>query len=502
LGGASSLPPSGRRALAVLAGALLISTFAGALHDASHAWDSLYYHLPFAARLAGILPPSAYVFSAANQARFDGFPLLGELLQGLLWRLSGRPEFANLVAFAAIPALAWFMARRFRVPWYLSVLALLSIPLVQAHASSCYVDLPANAAAAVVVLLTFEAYASKSPVPVRDLVLACGAAALAANVKELLHPILLVALVALAVRAIQLEPRRRLVLSGGFAFALVLVFATPLKNLALHHNPYYPVHWSALGLDLPGPEEPYASSPLWLEHAPRPVRFVCSLLEVGLRPLTSTRRWTVDQWMPEDARGYRMGGFFGAAVVAHLFLLAWRAMKGGSRAVRKVALAFVAFTALVSVMPQSHELRYYMVWMIALVLLNLRLCLPSPAPAGEGSGMGAGVGAAWEGSGTGAATAGEASAMGATALVCVASLGVVLAVTRCSYVYPSGIGFDQMVRAEVDPSVLSTVHDGSRVCVRDEPWDILWAARFHPPRRYVVKEGETSTECAGYRTVD
>ena len=37
--------------------------------------------------------------------------------------------------------------------------------------------------------------------------------------------------------------------------------------------------------------------------------------------MSDEHRWTVDQWMPDDSTGNRMGGFFGAYVVVNLALL-------------------------------------------------------------------------------------------------------------------------------------------------------------------------------------
>ena len=189
---------------------MLLSCALGALHDISQAWDVWYYHLPFAARLAGIVPARAFEFHASNQARFDGFPLLGELLQGLVWRITGRAEGANLVAFATVPLFAWFAKRRLGVPMHLTVLALLAIPLVQTHVTSCTSILPANAALAVVLLLAIQAYAlDRAPEPAA-LALALVAAAIAANMKALLHPLVACALVVLAVQtARKLRARAR-----------------------------------------------------------------------------------------------------------------------------------------------------------------------------------------------------------------------------------------------------------------------------------------------------
>jgi hypothetical protein len=461
------------RGLALL---LLASMLVTALHDESQAWDVAYYHTPFAGRLVGLLPPSEYLFHAANEARFHGFALLGELLQGVLWRITGRPESANLVAFACVPLLAWFLARRMGVAWHLTVLSLLAIPLVHTHATSAYVDLPGNTAASVLVLLVLDAYASERAVAPGTLLLALLMAAIAANIKPMLHPVVVLSLAALGVRVAQTVKRappspgakRRLLV---LAMALPLVFATPLKNAVFHHNPYYPMKLTLLGQALPGAEDPYSSSPVWLEAAPRPVRFACSLLEMGLPPLRDPRRWTVDQWMPPDAAGYRMGGFFHGYVLAHLALLAWRVWRDRSRVVRVAAVGFSALTIVTSLLPQSHELRYYMSWMIVLVAINLWL---ASRPGGKSATLG---------------------------LLATAALGAVLVATRGVYVYPSGSTFDELVREKVDARALAGIGDGERVCVEREPFDVLWAPMFHRPRRYAVQEAEEDTDCRGFRAV-
>jgi hypothetical protein len=465
------------RALALLAFALLAGMLWGALHDASQAWDVGYYHWPFAARLAGIVGADDLVFHDANQARFDGFPLLGELLQGALWRLTGRAECTNLVAWGTVPLVAWFARRRFGVPWGLTVVALLAVPLVHTHATASYVDLPANAALAVLVLLAFDAWSEIAAPSRGDVALALACAAAAANTKALLHPLVALALAAIFARLLRERartwPPRALAV---VALALPLVFATPLKNLARHGNPYYPVRLTVAGHVLPGPESSYSSSPDWLARAPRPVRFACSLAEAGLRPMSDPRRWTIDQWAPADDPGLRMGGFFHAYVALHLAALGWRAWRERAREVRVWAGGFAVFTAAVSVMPQSHELRYYMGWMIALVLVNARL----------------------------AVRGGEEGARSLRALgaIAVAALAVVLAVTRGEYAHPTGSTFAELVARKVDARALDALEDGAGVCVSREPWNILWAAPFHAPRRYVVKDAETDEDCRGWRVLE
>ncbi|HVY47021.1 MAG TPA: hypothetical protein VHB21_14135 [Minicystis sp.] len=469
------------RALAGLAAALLASMLAAALHDASRAWDVWSYHLPFAGRLVGILPERVFALHPLDAARFDGYPLLGELAQGVLWRVTGRPESVNLVAFASVPLLAWFARRRFGVPWHATVLALLAIPLVHVHATSAYVDLPANAAATVLVLLAIDAHASAAPPSGRTLALAALAAAIVINTKFQLHPFALAALVALSARVVPALARD--VRSSGaarararatLAIALVaapVVFFRPLENLARHGNPYYPVRLELGVVTLDGPEAPYHFAPAWLARAPAPARFAASLAEVGLRPMTSTRRWTIDQWMPDDAAGARLGGFFHAYVLVEIVLLAARVARDRSRLARAAGGGFVALTAIATVVPQSHELRYYMVWMTTLVTLNLALAARAgarPSPLG----------------------------VRGLELVSLGALAVVLFVTRAGYAYPSGVSVAGLVREVVDARAIDRVPDGGVLCVEAAPFAVLYASPFHGGRDYTVREVEHAADCA------
>src|SRR5262249_26053283 len=150
----------------------------------------------------------------------------------------------------------------------------------------------------------------------------------------------------------------------------------------------------------------------WLEHAPRAFRWLCSVLEIGVRPLFESRRWTIDQWASWDSPALRMGGFFGAYVVFHLILLGWTVARDRSRRARVVGIGFWAFTLPVAHLPQSHELRYYLCWMMVLVSLNLWLvCGEARPPAVTAS-----EGGAW-----------RAPALG---VVCTGFLAVVLAATQ------------------------------------------------------------------------
>jgi hypothetical protein len=467
------------RLLKCTAFGLVASTLVGAWHDSSQAWDVWYYHLPFAARLADIVPKSLFVFDSENEARFQGFPLLGELLQGWLWRLTGRPEAANLVAFSSVPLFALFLRWRFGVPIFLSVLGLFAVPLVQLHMTSCYVDLPANTALAALILLTLEAYVRQERPNSSAVALAVLAAAFSANLKMLLLPIVLAALTLFGIRALALYHRsralrtraRKLIALGTAAFALALVLATPLRNLVRQNNPFYPLDISILGHHYAGTEQPYASSPNWLASAPRPLRFAASVLEIRAAPLSDRHRWTMDQWAPSDSPSYRMGGFFGAYVVWQLALFAYLLTRMRSRDAWTIGGGFALITVLTSVLPQSHELRYYMVWMIVLTALNLWLVPREPLRKLQG-------------------------------IVAVVATGIVVVVTHGGYVRASGSSFSDLVHEKVNRQQIARLESGSRICVTHQPYNLLWAPTFHSRRDYVVKSVDSKLQCGDYRPIE
>ncbi len=457
------------RGLAAVAAVLVASLVVAAWHDVSKAWDVWYYHLPFAGRIVGLLDPDAYAFGRLNQARYDGFPLLGEALQGLLWRITGRVECAAFVSLAALPGIAWFLHRAEKVPPHVTALALLAIPLVQIHATGCYVDLPANTCVTLLIILIYRQVVRREPPPLRVMIGAAALAAAAANMKFQLVPVVVVASLVLVVIALRRDEERlgRLLV---VTLALPLVFATPLKNLALHGNPVWPVELRVLGHTFPHLEGAYASSPDWLAALPGPVRWAASVLELGLRPIASHARWSLDQWTPPRETGYRMGGFFGAYVVVNVVALAAAVIVQRSRE-SKVALAFMAgASVMASLMPQAHELRYYLFWMLLLVALNLIV---------------------W------------ARARRVTVgLVALGALAVVAWSTGGTYLRASGDSFATLVADHVDVQALDRLGPAERICIARAPWTFLYAPRFHPGRDYAVQEAESLSECGDARPLD
>ena len=440
-------------------GCLVLASLAvTAWHDVSKAWDTWFYHLPFASRLVGLTNDASYTFSAGNRVRFQGFPLFVELLQGIVWRITGRVECTSFVALASLPLLAFTVKRWFGVPFGYSIIALVAVPLVQIHAAAGYVDLTANACAAIVWLASYRALAGKKRVSSRDLGIAIAFATAAANAKFQLVPIVLVG--ALPLAWIALRSKRWWMI----AIALPLIGFTPLKNLALYGNPVWPVQL----LSFPFVEEPYSSSPVWLEHASRPIRFACSVLELGLRPIAEHARWSLDQWTPWDHPAYRMGGFFGGYVVVNLVALGLAAVRRLPNA-RLSLVLFGALTVVTSVVPQSHELRYYLVWMIVLVLLNVihwARAIPT-----------------------------------LTLAIPFVALVVVTWSTEGYYMFPTGDTFAGYVQLRLDHEAFDSIAPGERVCVSRAPLTFLYAPVFHPAKAYSIQEAEVPADCGSLRSL-
>jgi len=467
--------------------------FFKAIFDVDRSYDTWAYHLPFASRLWGITTPETFTFNDRIETLYDSFPLLGELLQGFFWLIFDHVPAANLVGFAGLILFLIFLKKFFRTPLYLSAIALLTVPLIQIHVTSAYVDLPGNLALTALILMVYLLYTRESFLSRKNLILMLAIAGLSANTKLQLMPIVFVVLCFAAIRIILILRGKKKHGSSSATFPqalligallLPLVFFTPLKNLFLHGNPVYPIKIEIAGFVLNHTEEPYSSSPNYLNDALPSKRWVYSILEVGIRGYTWRGRWSMGQWMPRDSAGYRMGGFFNLYVVLHLSVFAYLLIRIRSREARTAAIMFVLLSLLASVMPQSHELRYYMFWMMSLVSLNLYLITLLPAPAGIFDLL-------------------NHRTFGA---VCLLGLAGVLGLTGFEHVRPKFYSVDALVEEGANEDITRRIAEDSKVCivsdVQTAPRTFLFASIFHEPKRYSVKAAKTVAECGSVMVLE
>jgi hypothetical protein len=523
--------PRGRlfgHALTTVAAMLLVALVLRAAFTFDPYYDSVAYHLPFAARLAGICPDECFRMSAYLESAYDGFPKLYHRLQGVVWRLTGQAQAVDLLNVGALVLFCVFMRRYFTVPVAWTFCALLAVPLVQIHATSAYVDLPVNLAVAAAMLILVTFLRAPERVGWGDIALLLGCMALAANSKpQMIGAVAPVGGLFAVFAFWSLATHRRvgpfpagrasswLGLSGLLLVGGAITGATLVANAFAYGNPIYPIGLDILGFAFAGPIDAnhIGSDSLadpW-RVVPAPMRWVASVLEVGAYSYRSVP-WTVDQGHCPDLlawrecagmlgygwekvyTSFRMGGYFVPYVLALVAFLAWTTSTRQHRNHRLVGGTFVGTTLLAAFLPRSHELRYYLFWMIMLVALCLvtvferRSAATTGPPGPEGC---ANASVASECS----SASGPARLLGAIVVIALAS-GLLM--TQGRYLDPFGPRLGSVMQTLGIPHLVEQIPDGAVVCADDggwQPFTFLFAPVFHPGRSYSLRDRPLEAGC-------
>lgn len=471
--------------LQVVAFLVLLSMGLKAILDVDRNFDTWVYHFPFAARLWGMIPPDGFVFDGYFESRYHGFGVLGEYLQGLFWFFTGRPESANLAGYFSLILYILFLKRYFNVPFYLSTLGLLAVPIVQIHATSSYIDLPSAIAISVLVMMTYHFYVASKQIRKMDLFIIFIAGFCAANMRLQFTPIVFIILCFTIYQIWRKSFKDNNNSSKKNVFvtvfilmiALPIIFATPVKNLFLYGNPVYPVIVKVAGIELNHREETPAEPSLPGFNLPRPLLWLYSVFEIVPRPLFDGD-WSIDQG-GSRILGDQFGGYFGAYVLFNSVVFLYLAYRNWSRETKVAAIIIVLMSVVTAFMPSSPRLRYYMYWMIVLVSLNFSLIcnlagtalLPkfvNPRNIGLISGL---------------------------------TLGMVIFCTHAEYVRPLFVPFSVFFERKVDNNLLKQIHEGDKVCIKipHEQWLFLYSSVFQPPMNYSIKAGESINQCGKWR---
>lgn len=332
-------------------------------------FDTFFYHLPFAALRGGVVVP--FDMNDTVRAQFDGFPPLPDLVQGVLWRITGSVNATGVVNFLAFAVFLAYSHKVLRAPFWLVALISLTAPLILIHTSVDYVDLFANAWLAMGVSSIMFAYLFPERRSRAVVIGGLAGLTLAAWSKYTVVPIVIVAFVILAVMVLRSTAGFRL--TRRQAAAVFLVFAVLasvpyVKNLAVYGNPFWPLRVPLVGSLFPYIADPAAlhdgqpiDRPPQLKDAPQLQVFVESLFETR-NPLRypDRPRWILDQFQWPPATAHRMGGFWGIGTVIFLVLTAGMLIAYRRRAGIIMTVSGVAFLCFVGVLPQSNELRYFM----------------------------------------------------------------------------------------------------------------------------------------------
>lgn len=376
------------KADAFLFGLFIAVILIKSITDLDLTWDSLNYHLPFAARRAGLIPAEVYQFTNWLEDCYKGIPAVPYYIYGFLWRVSRDINTPNIVSGLAFAGYCIFVARTFRAPLTLAAAAFAAIPVIQVALSSVYTDLVTNVCfAGGLVLVTSILIEHQRPLLWRVLG-ALAFVSVSANFKLQFVALggIFVAVLACILFVVKQDGKRLLsvlvdelrragVLTKAlFPILVLLCYASALKNTIFYHNPLFPVGVTALGYHvLPGvmASDVY-HEPLYLDGSPEIFQWALSVLEylsLGGRPVP----YTLGQGnVPGESQALRMGGYCAAFVLYNLGIFVWATLF--SRRPRKpLFYGFLALTVAVACLPSAHELRYYSFWMLYLVTMNIAL---------------------------------------------------------------------------------------------------------------------------------
>jgi hypothetical protein len=349
-------------ALASIFGILLVRAFL----QFRIAHDVLTYHLPASLRWAGM---TTYTPQPLFNEVIAGFPPLCHIIAGFLAWASGRISMAGaqnaLVFVGASFCLPGLLQRGFSLRWYLT--AALAVPLVVLHFCSGLVDL-GNGAFLMLAFAGLQSLAESQRFrlwPVTALVVGAGGAALS---KFQAWPTVCVVHLCAVYLFLALYRRsgasaKQAALAVG-ALTLAVSF-WPLRNLLEFGNPVYPFEPPVLkGLFtnfIPWPFDLEKTSlPTYLWERSRPYNFVFSVFELSRSDERFPLVWTLDGGHPlgVDYPHNRLGGWYYVTVLVLLVSAACAVVK--RRVAAAPAAAFCVSVLLVSCLPQSQELRYWL----------------------------------------------------------------------------------------------------------------------------------------------
>ncbi len=330
-------------------------------------WDYLTYHLPDALARFGL---TTYLPERELEEINQAWPPLPHLVQGALVYISGAvvaSKGASAIAFLSLlMALSYLFRENFSWRWFLT--ACLAVPLFSFHFISGYVDLFSASCLAIMIAsyLRLEEGVSEGRFEKRVYLLFVLGAALSMLTKLQAWPTTAFFAGYIAVRFIfyvkrSLVSKTQCVLYLFCLFALV--GAWPMRNLSLYRNPTYPVEFPFLSAIFSNYKQKATSTeniPFYLREKKIPLRFVHSVFELNRFYTNEEYLWTHDQaaLLVPNSPHHRMGGWFvltvGLLVSIALLSFYWRFLPIW------VGLIFLGSVMLISILPQSHDLRYWL----------------------------------------------------------------------------------------------------------------------------------------------
>jgi len=485
---ASSWSPTG------LATVLVILICLKAIMAVDLVWDSLSYQLPFSALRVGLMTDWQFQRPPPAQDTLKGYylgsPVLADLLRGWMWKYSGRPEAVNLLGSISVLALLAYLKWAFRqleVAWVL--IGILAIPAVQTAIAGNYADLPANAAYTIFLFSIVDLWSSpekfRRPAPWLVMFLAAFAAA---NIKlqtSVLVCLTLPFVLPPAWRLLRERPEKWPKIAGVVALGIgasILIAINLIKNLVLYRNPFFPIDTEIAGIHFAGTllNENWTMRGWPYEHVAQPLRWILSILDYRSLDGRGIPYMNGMGDVPITSPSSYMGGSFSALLVTSICFLLLCAGRQRDRLSRNILVAIILSGIVLSVLPNSENLRYETFWMM-FPIIGCLLLLSQPA---------------------------FTPYLQCYKIVLISSLIFVTSVTGGIYFTPIRNSMQDYVdRSGTEKLLEAVVEPGDVICLKQGPgeWDnrfaIMFAPIFHQKlareRPYAIKEGF----CDGYKTI-
>lgn len=359
----------------VFAIGVLVLLTARSLLVADLSWDTLAYHLPFAAMRAGLISNENFIFPPHVAAAYSGFPSAIYYLKGFLWLITDSPQTTQIVNVISIVVFAAFAKKVLDTPMEWVVIGVLAIPLIQIGASVNMTDVPANMGMSMLILSLYKLATRPSEIPNSDLVwllVACGLASGSKPQAVVVGTIIFSAYIVLFYflrRKSATVKNSDLILLG---LCGLIVLYPAIINTYRHSNPIYPMELNIAGLHFPGLfNSGNWRDPEYLNALPQQIRWLLSVLEFHAYDFRSVP-YTVDQGdVPTGAKSFRMGGYFAPLIAMSFFIIAFLTLRRLGRGSVNGILVLTFVTALIASLPGAHELRYYSCWAVSVVVIAI-----------------------------------------------------------------------------------------------------------------------------------
>lgn len=354
--------------LAAIALILFIATMG--IMNIDPSWDSQEYHLPFAARLAGIFTKDEYKMRPMVEGYYDGIAHFVEVIQGALWRLTGLPGAANLVGLISLVILIVVSSHLFTIPLWQLTLFYLSIPLVLRHSYSSYVDLAGNSFLTLSIILFFHSIINKD-YSLKKLAFISLTLAIAANTKLFLQVISAVLAVIVFFSFLgswiknKVKGKKLLLYLCVFLVFIGAAYWLLAYNYINYDNPIYPMSFTFRGHEFPGIAK--ASTYSHIVNAfsvpkSNPYYFFRSITEYDLWRIRPETLYTIDMHLGhyDPILSARMGGFLVVNIIFWGMGLVIFSLFSQNRAIFKCMMTLGVLTVATSFLPSTSELRYVM----------------------------------------------------------------------------------------------------------------------------------------------